>query len=790
MRLRQSLILVFLVIFLLQLALVEARWCKKQVGQDWECWEEGAPGVPDGSPDFENFCSGEGGTVSATPGQECTQVCCCDNNDEPHGGLPESVSQLFCQGLIDSDPLVWHFILNPDGESCITLCGAGGPPGGGSASVTGLVQDVSDATPVPLSFASVRYEAVGQSPQTVFTATDGTYTIANLEAGDATITASRGDCGAQSQTATLIAGTPTTLDFDLTCVQGDCSQQPVTDTLAAPIAGEPVVSVSWSSRTCDHNGYAIYRSDGCAPGADGWECTGTPIKIGETVDMTFPDTTVAANTGYCYEARVLSAPGNVEVPQALPDGYVANCVHAMSQYCMENELTTVKCFNNDPDLQPIAADGTAIIPFTGAAVCTAQNQVSIVDQCTGIEVCGYYAGQFQCFDPGLCAQCNSIFGWFVDPLVALRFEIGGSQISEQCDEAQFCAYTSQGYASDTYANCADITSCYDYGTKESCELEDNENKDWCHVSSAGCIWVSAYPELGLGVCTPRDDLGEVQCNLCTQLFGECTEELCGLIGDECYFNEYTSSSPVAEQAYDKACLSPGEMACRFYDDEADCHQASGGSPTNVIVNVTYDDPTSLLDATRSGGRHNLLQESDDLNAYRKCEWVVDDQPFCVKNANDWLPEIPVLSDPEDDCLEYWHIKNALGEHDRANAIQAKMIECFRDVEAPVTTLPIAPGGEISLDAFSAIIPSVTDDTFTLAERLLETYFCLDAQGASPACYPNMTFGELAPSEGAYTLRYYSVDAAGNLEEVQRLDFTIQPAEHAYLERATLVEGTA
>jgi len=757
---------------LLPATLAAGQMCIVQLASgDYQCFDETAYS----GTDFTGWCSAQGGTTStASKPPQCDLVCCCNAADESPLD-PNPVSATYCGEHYPA--YVSRDVSETESTAvCDAKCAdASGPSGGGAGSesfvVTGRVYNKT-SPPKTQGLGAVKVEyPVGSALVTVYTASDGSFSLPNVPKGNVNIKASRADCGGQTQLVT-VAGAMA-VDFELDCNRGPCSDA-VDDAAATPVRAEKRVTVSWTPTTCGQ-GYLVTRCEfnsGNNCSLDGAQTIG---YAGVTAS-TFFDTTVQAGTGYCYFVNVLTG---VSTAPLIPPSVTgaSHCVMPMSEYCLTHDVERQMCFNDEEGLGIRDTEGIVITQFTGFATCNNANQLDPTTRCDAGLVCSYSAtGTPTCAPAGECAKCNGLFGWFID--LAAKVTMSGTT----CEALVGCVLNNEGYAADTFQSCSEIRSCADYRTRAACETP---GQDRCKVTEAGCHWVDApgLAELGKGACIPNDaQPGEAVCDECDNLFGACDTELCGLLG-ECYYNADVRWGSDGETA---RCIAKEQAACAYYDDAKSCAYASlpeganpnFGTPLIPTYDVTYDKPNDVL-GLRKAGSNAQKTAMDDVFGFGKCAWVVnaDGSGACIKDANGKIASFSEETEKLDDCLEKEGLSLPNGKtwHD-----------CFHDTTPPNTTLPFDDGMYLDADLLRIANVIVTDETFGLLDAPTWSWFCLATAGAT--CYPDRRLNNLVPEEvgvGAYTVYYYSEDPAGNLEVVRSIDLLIEQDSRAHLVEARL-----
>lgn len=613
---------------------------------------------------------------------------------------------------------------NPAATDCSAVCGES--PGGTSQSftVSGLVTDTASGQPIEAAVVSYAAGSVQRA-----TNTEGSYQLTIPEGNARRLRAAKSGCGFQELSVDVTADTQ--LDFQLDCSGGGCTPTGAAATKATPNQGRDTVAISWTADTCSQvQGYAIYR---CVADVNG--CAGELQPRGVSQQQSFVDTNVPAGTRLCYHVKAVLEDGT-ELDQVES---TEHCVAPMSEYCMQDGPLGVACFNRNPLVTPPLPDGSGTYdPFIGSAHCTNTNQLTVVESCQAGELCTNSIGGPRCGRTDQCEQCNGPLGFFVDPLAEFN--------SQQCRQLAGCTLNNEGFAVNTFESCIGVTSCYDYRTEAACVQQDA-----CAVADGPCQWepVPGMEELGKGVCAPTTPTpGISRCRDCSDIFGFCNTELCSAMGD-CYYNEqstFGANEPIG-------CLGIDEMACSFYDDAQSC---SAGSDVQVDVSYTGNE--------RTGGSHQVTP-SNDLLDFGRCSWTGSN---CIKDSNGLVTTTSTFSQGADDCLE---------------TNPSNLLECLQDTEPPTTIMPLWSGQSVNLTRLRNTIPIVNDNVFSSG---FTTYGCL-APGDG-TCYPTKPFDQLFTniSTPTATLHFYSVDPAGNLERVQRLQLVVNKDSTAYLLRAVLI----
>jgi len=367
-------------------------------------------------------------------------------------------------------------------------------------------------------------------------------------------------------------------------------------------------------------------------------------------------------------------------------------------------------------------------------------------------------------DAGFCNVCDVCSGPFGTYGYTPKSEgynlidnLNGYVAYQNCGDLlydQFCYvddYSRNKAVIGQYHSCFNVSSCYDYRTKYSCDQNP------CGIlASDDCRWVSLSPgnEIGLGLCIPANP-DEQDCTKCGQIniLGKyCSPALCSLFGrDEsggttCYYNKKITYRNL--RIDNTVCMNIEDVACETYDDEDSCVGDSAFS-----LDVSYDSENY-----RIGGDNSYSSSSDDLLGYGKCLW--SDEIGCFRNADD----DPVL---EKDCTS-----SNLNLREK----------CLSDFINPETTIIIM--GEEAQNEGRYSVDELKSLSFATSEQVLNTYYSISSSGyeyptgkysSRPGTDRTRFLNELSSlTEGSYTIYFYSEDTAHNLEAVRSLTFSIIP----------------
>jgi hypothetical protein len=415
---------------------------------------------------------------------------------------------------------------------------------------------------------------------------------------------------------------------------------------------------------------------------------------------------------------------------------------------------------------------------------------SIVVRDCGEGFCTELDGVLDCMIPSSCDRCNALFG---------IFGYQGFQLYDNSEtlDTLYCptlsdkrAYLESSFAGcyldysttsiDKTYNCAQVNSCYDYKSRDSC------TSDYCNSFEYGvdgvnmCEWAEYGAVFNKGVCRPKEQytgLSGMQqnCGLCSnpsynRIYDTCTPDTCGLYG-YCYFSKTQNK-----------CLDGINLTCNDYDNSWDC---TGGinTQTNTLWSKTSESGREVWQ--KAGGTNVILNTSNDTVGITRCYW---NQTNCFKNADNLSESV---GEAGKDCII-----------DRANKIR-----CERDVTPPTTTIQSRQtyGPKIDFSGYdtkTSLI--VSDDNWPLADKiairtnnrnttLLYYYFTSSLDLLNPA-YPfvdsskieTLTINPSSPDTNMivkltddmayhntrWYFYYFAEDAAKNLERAKAFSFIL------------------
>lgn len=637
----------------------------------------------------------------------CQSGCCCATpsaNNPDEWNLNEEnlvMNAAQCQTL--GSDYAWQGLTQ---ASCVAQCfgDTGGPGGSGNTfTVRGIV---TDSEGLELDLATVYIPVVGSTYQDT-TSDDGRYQI-TLPQVTGNIIATHMGCLPKSQP--IVVDADKTVNIELSCEQSACVPARKPTITATNIRGtnKALLTFTADDRCGEREYYHVVREqevDGEA---------GPTIVLEHIQTNQFEDENLLPNTKYCY--KVAAKYPNGLYPAAL-DEREESCITTGDEACMQEVLEDVEWCGRDPQ----------------AILSCDENNILDVRECGEGQVCAPAGnGRFACVAQPPCDQCNGPFG-FLSNIVYSIWHGGVARACTSSELRNFCYKDKTLTTTDAYTSCAQTSSCEDYKSQTACTANP------CSVQ-ASCSWTTLFSETGTGVCTSDPP----KCELCEDIFGGCTKELCQAIGGgaqgDCYFDGLDNNLQYTDES---RCVSKQNMACRYYDTQQEC---TGGSQSAVDVRYTQDE--------RSSGTNQVTVQSRDVFSFGVCKWNAAQEEGaegkCYKDADQ-----RASADPEDDCIE----SGVYGFVGR---------DCLVDSTPPTTQL-ILSGDTIGTHELSSIEYVVADNYYRNSD--LETFFCIDQSGA---CYPRGTLTQAMASlpdmdigdVESFHLRYYSVDLSDNLEVVQ------------------------
>jgi len=540
---------------------------------------------------------------------------------------------------------------------------------------------------------------------------------------------------------------PITLNWEFSTSRLDFCDPDYNNVLRCELPPEEIdLEDGYDERVEDGESYC-----GGTEGAQKWRSLVSDVK-----DTSHVDELVQPDRVYCYKLRS----------------------HYFNNVRLESNVVCIatgqeKCFDFTTEFCAEKQDTDGLIKSVLRAGCDNKNFIGLIEDCSllnddveGTEfVCiGPYddeIGSTKCKHQVPCYRCSDPLGMFYDPDNKIQVEktIQANQVTQtpgyqtlDCDEVETCYFDYSDSIVDIYKECSKVKSCYDYRSEKACEgidklIGEDIEGDKCKVGGIqGCEWKeSDHYEFGIGVCAPVDD-NLVSCDRCNdpfnKFFGKCNANLCELYGDEqCFYSSFTGE-----------CINKDQVGCEDYGNNRNyCIDSSDDvnkPATNFTIDVIHDS-----DNNRISGSHEIvklnndpdddsLKLSNDLLNLGRCKWL-ETEAKCIKDADN--NNFEDCTDPDD-----FHI-------------------CKKDVTPATTNLLVND----LLPAASVKQFSVVDDYSLSTPEEIEIWYSIFKKGEDPV-YPYL----LSPDHNIYfdvdesddyTIMYYSVDKAKNLEKVKSKD---------------------
>ncbi|MBI4449340.1 hypothetical protein HY641_04930 [Candidatus Woesearchaeota archaeon] len=312
---------------------------------------------------------------------------------------------------------------------------------------------------------------------------------------------------------------------------------------------------------------------------------------------------------------------------------------------------------------------------------------------------------------------------------------------------RYCFFDRSRTLIDDCFGCRPDLLCIDYKSKGACE------RDNCKL--ANCAWRDVFPSIGIGVCVNTQQNNCFLCNA-TGSFNSPTNASFNQIFDTCIRSRSDALSTEKYPCFFSTKDDGGSRSCT----DADCTvftQAECGRPINGIQ----------LD-----NLNRLISRSTDPCTIGVCDF--DPSVGCAKNAN---AKIDVGSDFRD-----------------CGSLPAnKQRGCELDYFPPTTTIvPTSPTNPSRVDALNITQrdkANLTTGAALIADRAkrLKTAFCTYPTGGTPCTQmrdttsPALLLNDLLLLdgtavvanlvEGSNTIRFFSEDAAKNLEIIKEVRFS-------------------
>ncbi len=448
----------------------------------------------------------------------------------------------------------------------------------------------------------------------------------------------------------LTKGETFSQDLLLTRYLGECSQggasegKDVEAFYVVPVPGKKEVQLTWKKPCPEVIGYGIEKYQ------EG--------ELLETINRpptsnAYTDTEVEWEGTYSYKIWAIYDYG-------LSKNLVEQTITLGSELCAAryHELTGWEtfCFGKTPDERK------------KVWTCDDANKLVESKNCGEMDGTGenYYCarvaeGVAECKNTGSCGLFGNPFGLYYN-----REMCYGSAVVAGESPVNFCYYDYTSTIVEQCKSCTQVSSCFDYQSKDACEVNS------CLTKS--CNWVNAVkndepiidyslilpglvtPETGAGYCADKDYKKDDKCSLCSpsaNLFDNyfCTAQVCSALG-----NCFASAGL-------KYCQSCGEAPtkdtnCYSYGSKLECAGSDEGEEAGI-----YKDPSEHI------------TPSDDKCSWKRCTWEGDSgvKGTCFKDGD---------VDRLDDCAGF-------GDIGSANT-------CRMDNSPPKTTIEPAGVNVISL----------------------------------------------------------------------------------------------
>ena len=566
----------------------------------------------------------------------------------------------------------------------------------------------------------------------------------SLSSGEHAIYATYQDFSVEPLTTDVIGGTAVTINLPLTQFIGECAIEPknVLGFSAGHVQGKEEVLLRWTKPCPDVYNYVITKYQ------NNIQVAQFTVSPSETSHL---DANVAWSETYRYEIIAVYNKQQSETPAAAS-------ITLGDEECEErySELTGWDLF--------CSIEGSMRKSILS---CNNENKLAVAEDCSQYDgIIGEKAEVWFCAEIGehnaVCKDAGecSLFFQAADPfgLHYTRNKCYNPETSEAPEDTGAASYCYYDYTDSTVNQCRQcdiVTSCFDYQSKDACQVNNCLGTECQWVGSASVnplldygalffglnIPATVTPETGAGYCTEVDYSDDDKCSLCGQqgdLFENyyCTDQVCSSLG-ACFSNSVTVDKPLS---YCAACGDEptSETNCYTYQFESEC---TGGQ------NLEKNDRQEIT-------------FSKDQCGWERCVWdgIEDGPGTCIKDGDGNL---------EDDCASF------------ANA--GERIACRKDNTAP-TTKVISQGQAI----LSLGTPNITFQAEDAESPLGAVGYCLtSASAGNPGIctnfmektYPGRLKDETVSvnileslqadiSGETYVLKYYTKDKYLNQEKVQ------------------------
>ncbi len=489
-----------------------------------------------------------------------------------------------------------------------------------------------------------------------------------------------------------------------------------------------------------------------------YDCTGESCELENTTVITStggqnPSAVftfdVGTNYNYLYNFSA-SVHFDEEDPPVWSDIASNKAVTHLSgdEYCVEWETVNPSCQVGWCDDKIVTS-------------CNGSNHL-VYDPCDEGDTCSMSTGFAECSEGFSIDECNSCMGlagmFYTNAGQCTNYFELGNNMPSPC-------YWDVGYSNINKAeSCLHVNSCYDYRSEFAC------SDDLCAqgYGANACEWVPYNIQTGQGVCKPAipelEDCSQAlsfnsnNVFLFTEIFNDnnfsaLSDRVCELYGD-CFYKPGSGTESPA------MCKDFNEVICNDFVTPESC---TGG--TDFVL-----DYAGVLNVTS--------YSSNIISSQAKCIWLNEE---CVRDANGNGRSDEYYSDKLFDFMD-------------GSSINLGDIVAQRDFVSPITTIQNFP--ENGLFGMSLEIPfSIEDDYSSLN---VTTFSCLSYQGIDephgytagqylPAAINNQdcsfngdgwgdvddfSLSEEISSDGYYTIYFFSMDDALNIERLQAVDFQV------------------
>jgi|GEM_PF-6940696 len=409
-----------------------------------------------------------------------------------------------------------------------------------------------------------------------------------------------------------------------------------------------------------------------------------------------------------------------------------------------------------------------------ATQCNSTNHL-IIGECQLPNTCHINAGIAECTTTPLideCDSCMGITGMFYTPDYETPENNDCGNLFNPPENVPSDCYFDVRYSNVNKAySCLYTSSCYDYHSNFACD------DDPCKIGIGdACQWVPYNIQTGQGVCRPAtpelEDCSQAlsfnsnNVFLYTEIFAglnfsALSSRVCNLYGS-CYYKQgFNSNNPAV-------CKSSNEVICNDFPNQQEC---TGGT------NFSLDTINNL---------EVINYSSNIISAKAKCKWD-NTEDKCIRDTNDDGYE-------DNSNHELFAFMSPPYKKVSHNDITAQ-----RDFISPNTTIDIDYLPDNNLFGMSVEIPFNIDDTYPIIN--VSTFYCVDYLDTStsppnyrstnqyqPEFIPsnsecNFTDGNWGPAQdlslsktlyldGNYTMYFFSMDDALNIERLQAIDFRV------------------